>query len=114
MKDLKCLALNVYHEARGESFLGQVLVAKTTLNRVDSPDFPKAVCDVVYQPNQFSWTLVKQKQPTLEQLEIAVKAVYVALDHPSNALYFHATTVKPQWSKHKEYLYKEGNHVFYR
>ena len=31
---LVCLALNVYHEAKNQSFLGQVAVAQVVMNRV--------------------------------------------------------------------------------
>ena len=34
-KELQCLAMNIYHEARGESLAGQVAVADVVLNRVD-------------------------------------------------------------------------------
>jgi N-acetylmuramoyl-L-alanine amidase len=50
-----CLAENLYHEARGESIDGQLMVAEVTINRVLSPDFPNTVCEVVNQPGQFSW-----------------------------------------------------------
>ncbi len=44
-----CLATNIYHEARGESYAGKVAVANVTMNRVTSPKFPNTICDVVYQ-----------------------------------------------------------------
>lgn len=64
-----CLALNVYHESRGETIAGQFAVAHTTMNRVKDSRYPGNVCDVVKQsfaseenPNlpklnkcQFSW-----------------------------------------------------------
>jgi spore germination cell wall hydrolase CwlJ-like protein len=58
-EDRKCLAENVYHEARGEPEEGRFAVMFTTLSRMFSPtkEFPKSVCGVVYQPWQFSWTM---------------------------------------------------------
>ena len=44
-----CLATNIYHEARGESYAGKVAVANVTMNRVISPKFPNTICEVVYQ-----------------------------------------------------------------
>ena len=38
-RDLTCLALNVYYEARGEPDKGKRAVAKVTLNRVHSKTF---------------------------------------------------------------------------
>jgi spore germination cell wall hydrolase CwlJ-like protein len=52
--EINCLAKAVYHEARGEPREGQLAIAKTVLNRVSDPKFPKSVCKVVYQPNQFT------------------------------------------------------------
>lgn len=42
-----CLAINVYHESRGESVPGQIAVAQTTLNRVFHPKYPNTICGVV-------------------------------------------------------------------
>ena len=35
MESLMCLALNVYHEAKNQSFIGQVAVAQVVMNRVN-------------------------------------------------------------------------------
>lgn len=53
---VQCLALNIYHEARGEPLMGQYAVAMVTLNRVGSRHYPDSVCGVVLQGYQFSWT----------------------------------------------------------
>jgi len=34
LESLMCLALNVYHEAKNQSFIGQVAVAQVVMNRV--------------------------------------------------------------------------------
>ena len=52
----KCLAMNIYHEARSESMQGQIAVAQVTLNRVEHDKWPSTICEVVYEPKQFSWT----------------------------------------------------------
>ena len=53
---LECLAMNVYHEARGQGLAGQVAVMHVTLNRVEDPRFPNNICGVVYQgPVRPSW-----------------------------------------------------------
>ena len=48
-KEIACLAVNIYHEDRGESSEGQLAVAFVTLNRVASEAYPNTVCGVVYQ-----------------------------------------------------------------
>ena len=35
-EELRCMALNIYHEARGEPFAGQVAVGHVVMNRVAS------------------------------------------------------------------------------
>src|SRR5882672_3747420 len=47
--DLRCLALTIYHEARGEPELGKFAVAHVVVNRAHDPRFPRRICDVVYQ-----------------------------------------------------------------
>src|SRR5688572_22282571 len=47
--ELRCLAENIYFEARGEPLKGQYAVAEVTLNRMVSPFFPDSECDVVHE-----------------------------------------------------------------
>ncbi len=49
-----CLALVVYVEARGEPLDGQLMVAEVVLNRVAIEAYPDTVCDVAFDPKQFS------------------------------------------------------------
>ncbi len=50
-----CLALALYHEARGEPSTGQMMVAKVIVNRMESKKFPSDMCGVIMQPRQFSF-----------------------------------------------------------
>ena len=52
----QCLALNVYHEARGQGTAGLFGVTSVVLNRVNDSRFPDSICEVVYQgPTRESW-----------------------------------------------------------
>lgn len=53
---LECLALNGYHESRGETADQEVAAAAVVLNRL-SVGFRGAttICEVIYTPKQFSW-----------------------------------------------------------
>ena len=44
-----CMALNIYHEAKNQSMLGQIAVGQVVMNRVEDNRFPDNVCDVVTQ-----------------------------------------------------------------
>lgn len=112
-KEFKCLVDNVYYESRGEPLEGQRMVSKVVLNRTKHPKFPKSICGVVYQPFQFSWTLKRQKPPGGDEYKAAFHAAMEGLKHPTKAMYFHAVSMRPEWSKTKSYLTTEGNHAFY-
>lgn len=64
-EQLDCLAANIYHEARGESYNGKLAVAHVTMNRVKSSRFPNTVCDVVYQAKYSQWWLEQGKKVPL-------------------------------------------------
>ncbi len=51
-----CMALALYHEARGEPLVGQVAVALAILNRVASSLYPSTICGVVFQHAAMSGT----------------------------------------------------------
>ena len=58
-----CLALNAYHEARGEGWAGQVAVGQVALRRAGL-DF-NHVCKEIYRPGQFSWTAERPRHGAL-------------------------------------------------
>lgn len=127
MKQLHCLATNIYYEAGKEPIQGQAAVARVVMNRIQH-GFAKSVCAVVYQKTkiedkiicQFSWVCEGKDSPNKNSYRYAV-AKQVAYDVmvngmykdviPKSTLFFHAITVNPLWP------YKQvaiiGNHVFY-
>jgi spore germination cell wall hydrolase CwlJ-like protein len=52
-KELLCLALNIFYEARGEPEAGMIAVAQVSINRVNDDRFPNTICDVVKQRTVF-------------------------------------------------------------
>ncbi len=130
-----CLALNIYHEAKGESELGQRAVAYVTLNRANDERYPDNVCDVVYQAQigsdgepkrnkcQFSWYCDgRSDEPT--DKEAYAEAMFVAsvvintygysFDPTLGATMYHAESVNPGWSSSFEETTEIENHIFYR
>jgi spore germination cell wall hydrolase CwlJ-like protein len=111
----------VYYEARGEPSAGQYAVAEVTMNRKGSPRYPNTVCEVVYQKEAFSWTeLGVLEAPAgdawLRAMQIA-EDVYYQRRPPTlapNVVHFHATYVRPDWSKDRQRVARIGRHVFYR
>lgn len=124
--ELKCLALNIYFESRGESSLGQRAVAWATFNRVDSPIYPNTVCDVVWQDNQFSWTHDGKSDKPKDLLSWMI-ALYVALDvykdhirgysfndPTKGSTMFHASYMTPDWADDFVKIACIDNHIFYK
>ena len=58
----ECLALNMYHEARGQGTAGLFAVSAVVLNRVNDKRFPNSVCEVIEQgPIRESWKTRQHK-----------------------------------------------------
>ena len=131
--ELQCLALNLYHEGRGESLAGQEAIAKVTLNRVLDKRFPSTVCDVVWQNNmhkgkrvaQFSWTLdgrsdkIGDKLAYSKMMDVANvilwKYMWNVADTLNNSLYYHADHITPKWDYSKlTQVASIGNHIIYK
>ena len=116
---LMCLALNVYHEARGESDVGQKAIAHVTLNRAEHES---NICPTVYEKGQFSWTkhkknkkVDKDSQDWKRAFEIAKQVLNHKTHDPTHgATHFHHPKVKPNWRKTLKKTTKIGNHVFYK
>ena len=64
-EDVYILACLVYHEARGESFEGQVAVVEVVLNRMLSDYFPDTVEEVVFQKYGDIWQFSPRSVPLL-------------------------------------------------
>lgn len=128
-QDLTCLARNVYFEARGEPTAGQLAVAEVTMNRVASKHYPNTVCEVVYEKRwdairnryvgAFSWTeldsIPELEGEAWERAVAAAEAVYDKREPPrvEGALFYHARSIRPRWSRKKRPIAKIGRHVFY-
>jgi N-acetylmuramoyl-L-alanine amidase len=119
-KSQNCLAMNIYHEARGEVIEGQIAVAHVTMNRVEHKEWPNSICDVVYQPKQFSWTfMIKDQTPkenkSWKQARAIARDVMIGnVDDPTKgATFYHATYVNPVWADQMEVSKIIDKHVFY-
>ena len=115
LSEFNCLVKNIYYEARGESAEGKKAVGIVTMNRVRSLNYPKTICEVVYQRKQFSWTNKRMKKHKINEDEWqksinAATAAYNTVES-FDATHYHNLTVSPRWGLKK--LIKIGNHRFY-
>ena len=131
-----CMALNIYHEAKNQSMLGQIAVGQVVMNRVEDTRFPDNVCDVVTQAVtykgtdkpvlhkcQFSWYCDGQKDEPLyhseewwnaQEYASIVLSGTIVLDVTEGATHYHATYVRPAWAKTKTRTTRIDRHIFYR
>lgn len=132
-EELRCLAENIYFEARNEPVEGMLAVAFVTMNRVESPNYPNTICGVVKQKIrrtcQFSWYCestphhistnrlltsdTNQVYNEILRLSIMFYANYENMnDLTKGALFYHADYVNPRW-RNVQKTTKIGRHIFY-
>ena len=138
-REIECLALNIYHEARGEPTRGRYAVAWVTVNRMHSAAFPDTVCEVVYQSTrnrrtgrrvaQFSWIFQDPAEPrgaTWTDAQSIARNVYAQRNSRNgthalsrSVMYYHATSGVSRrnlnWFQSAlRQVVRIGDHIFYR
>lgn len=127
-EEMRCLAENIYFEARNQPIVGQMAVAFVTLNRWVSEKFPSTVCGVVKQRVkhgcQFSWycdglpDTIRDTDAFEIASDVARQVVLgyntLITDPTHGALYYHANYVRPYWRRHFERTVQIASHIFYR
>lgn len=132
-EQVRALALNMYHEARGEGVDSMQIVGEVTLNRVSNPNFPDDVCSVVYQARfdrkgnpirhqcQFSWFCDGRPDHAHDEEywgiaeELAKGLIEGSIEtFGIDATHYHTTAVSPSWADKYTFVGKYGNHVFYQ
>ena len=106
---LELLALCVEAEAGNQGLYGKKLVADVVLNRVDSPDYPDNITDVVMQRNQFS-VVLDGRIWTVDPSEETFEAIREELEARTNTeiIFFTAEGYSP----YGEPWGKVGDHYF--
>ncbi len=125
--EIRCLAMNIYFEARSESVQGQLAVGHVVMNRVSDAKFPNTVCKVIHQGGQkrrnrcqFSWwcdgkdDVPRNKQSWRASVRLAHEINNGWTTDPTGgALWYHATYVKPYWRRAFAVGPEIGRHIFY-
>jgi spore germination cell wall hydrolase CwlJ-like protein len=127
MKQIACMARNIYYEAGAETMPGQAAVARVVLNRVNH-GFAETPCKVIYQKTtinenvvcQFSWVcadktdLSKSNPKYKRALQVAYEVMVFDMHKnvvPKSAIFFHSIHIDPLWP-YKQ-VARIGNHIFY-
>ena len=134
--ETECLALNIYHEARGDNYAGKYAVADVVLNRQSNRRYPDKICDVIKQGYthedgqpiinrcQFSWycdglsdvpkeTVAYQEAVSLAQQMMEYQAMRGITE---GATHYHAYYVTPDWVNDRGMILigRIGDHIFYQ
>ena len=126
VKQVACMARNIYYEAGAEAMPGQAAVARVVMNRVNH-GFAETPCKVIYQKTvinenvvcQFSWVCEGKDDPNkasarYKQAEMVAYQVMMGMYKdvvPKTTLFFHSIHVDPSWP-YKQ-VARIGNHIFY-
>ena len=129
---LDCLVEAIYHEARSESFGGQLAVDNVILERVKRVKYPSTICEVVHAGNYWEGHIIRNKCSfsyycdgkkewdtiDLKALQKAYDVAVLALEggmveSTLGATHYHASYVTPKWSYTLERLGQIGHHIFY-
>lgn len=128
-KELRCMALNLYHEARGEPLNGMVAVGQVVMHRVADPDYPETVCGVVTEDRssgrgkcQFSWWCDGQSDvPTEAQAWTVSQAVARAVleddtlpDLVEGGRHYVRCEIDTPWLRRMSFHLRIGSHCFYQ
>ena len=130
--ELNCLVEAVYHEARSESFTGQLAVANVIIERANLAQFPNTICKVVHAGKYWKGNIIRHKcafsyycdgkkewsSVEKEALDTAYQVSSLALDGVTlmstlGATHYHASYVSPFWANNMERLQQIGKHIFY-
>ena len=109
--EIELLEKIVHAEARGEDEKGQILVANVILNRLESPDYPDTIEEVIFQPNQFEPTkngMLEIAQPQ-EITKNAVKQAIAGQNFSQGALFFRSVKgLAGSWRATRSYIKSVG------
>lgn len=113
-EEFELFAKVISAEARGEPYTGQVAVGAVILNRLDDPDFPNTLTEVVYQKNQFSCMDDGQiDQPLYQESIKAAQDALNGMDPTNGCLYYYnPQTATNSWNFDLVTVYSVGKHVF--
>ncbi len=127
-KEKDCLIESLYHEARGESEHGIRAVATVILNRKQAKGFPNTICQVVHQPNAFSYRnhLSAGEMLPLNFRSSIDKAVYAKIESiaqeieegkfkpiiSDKILWYTKKKIKRKWMKDMKVAIVIGKHKF--
>jgi spore germination cell wall hydrolase CwlJ-like protein len=116
MSDKECLMRAMYFESNRSSDDGMLAVGTVVMNRLNDPRYPKSVCGVVGQKNQFASGVLTRKMTDSGALLASQMADQVlrGARHPGvrNAQHFHTAGLRFPYNN-MHYVLMAGGNEFY-
>ncbi|TBN50555.1 cell wall hydrolase [Paracoccus sediminis] len=116
MSAQECMERAMYFESNRSSRDGMVAVGSVVMNRVQSGQYPRSVCGVVGQKNQFASGVLSRKMNdrSLPKVREAARSVLRGERHPliGNAMFFHTAGYRFPYDN-MQYVLTTGGNAFY-
>ena len=104
----------IYAESGNQPLEGKIAVGNVVMNRVNDPQFPNTIYDVLFQKNQFSPAANGTiKMTPNEESVVAAKLVMEGVKIVPTALFFNAKNISSYASRNRPYVTTIGDHAFY-
>jgi len=104
----------IYAESGNQCLEGKLAVGNVVMNRVEHPDFPDNIYDVLFQKNQFSpaGSGSIHRDPN-EQSVVAAKLVLDGAEVLEDALFFNRAGMNTRAARNRPFVATIGAHSFY-
>lgn len=116
LSEKECLMRAMYFESNRSSSEGMLAVGTVVMNRVKDSRYPKSVCGVVGQPNQFAQGVLTRKMTDSGAVLASQVAEQVlrGARHPGvqNAQHFHTAGLRFPYNN-MHYVLEAGGNEFY-
>ena len=116
LSEKECMMRAMYFESNRSSSEGMLAVGTVVMNRLHDPRYPKTVCGVVGQRNQFAQGVLTRKMTDSGAVLAAQMAdqVLAGARHPGvqNAQHFHTAGLRFPYNN-MHYVLEAGGNEFY-
>lgn len=114
--DVLLLAKLIQAEGEGEPMIGKVAVGAVVVNRVQNPNFPNTISEVIFEPGQFE-SVTNNRIFNIENIDeecmISALKALEGEDPTDGSLYFYNRhTATNDWIKSKKVSIAIGKHNF--
>ena len=110
--DAACIALTLHKEAATEGLLGKKAVLDVIQTRMHESG--KTACQVIKEPNQFSWVTSSTKLVATKEQLTTYRFVSKMPPVVKGATHFHTSYSNPKWRKHMKFVGRIKHHLFYK